>query len=204
MKKVVLGIAIMGSLILAGCTSQNNEHNSLDSTTIESSVSIESDSINISEKNNFGLTNEQMSYFDDFNKSVKNTIHDLESLNNRIKSSADVGIDDLSYLLVDVQDIEGNYLTLGGQNQNDIVTTLQENPLGFYQIAKNMIDNNREYTLTEAQGSLNQMISVTKEIATSNNLNSEQSRTLILYFLDNLSPKGTFLLARDNLANKFK
>jgi len=204
MKKMILGIAIMGGLTLAGCTSQNNEHNSLDSTTIESSVSIESDSINISEKNNFGLTNEQMSYFDDFNKSVKNTIHDLESLNNRIKSSADVGIDDLSYLLVDVQDIEGNYLTLGGQNQNDIVTTLQENPLGFYQIAKNMIDNNREYTLTEAQGSLNQMISVTKEIATSNNLNSEQSRTLILYFLDNLSPKGTFLLARDNLANKFK
>lgn len=204
MKKMILGIAIMGGLTLAGCTSQNNEHNSLDSTTIESSVSIESDSINISEKNNFGLTNEQMSYFDDFNKSVKNTIHDLESLNNRIKSSADVGIDDLSYLLVDVQDIEGNYLTLGGQNQNDIVTTLQENPLGFYQIAKNMIDNNREYTLTEAQGSLNQMISVTKEIATSNNLNSEQSRTLILYFLDNLSPKGTFLLVRDNLANKFK
>lgn len=204
MKKVILGVAIMGSLTLAGCTSQNNEHNSLDSTTIESSTSMESDSINISEKNNFGLTNEQMSNFDDFNKSVKNTIHDLESLNNRIKSSTVVGIDDLSYLLVDVQDIEGNYLTLGGQNQNDIVTTLQENPLGFYQIAKNMIDNNREYTLTEAQGSLNQMTSITKEIATSNNLNSEQSRTLILYFLDNLSPKGTFLLARDNLANEFK
>lgn len=167
MKKEIIFMSLTG-LVLSGCNESTNEDSSNELQSIE-------------------LSNEQTVSFNHYIDSINNTVSLINDLDFESDSTGQ-----LAEVLISVQDIEDAYLEAGGNQQSKIIDYLQNSSLGFYGIANNMVENSRDYTLTESHGSIKNLMSYTTEIIETYNLSKDNFDLVEDYFIDELNFEGTY------------
>lgn len=155
-------------LVLFGCSDNVNEESSNELQPLE-------------------LSEEKKGSFDQYIDSINNTVSLINDLDYESDSTGQ-----LADVLMSVQNIESAYLEAGGAQQSEIIDFLQNSNLGFYGIANNMVENTRDYTLTEAHGSIKNLMSYTTEIIESYSISKDDFDSVEDYFVDELNFEGTY------------
>ena len=200
MKKVYLGLMLL-IFFISGCSET-------DGVSIEENTSTEQTSESEIAKNELeelGLTYGQSIDFDNFCQAYSENISNLQEFDNEVQFYYD-SLDELSSgdILISVSSIESAYLDNGGEQQDKMVSVLQENTFSFYNIAKNMYEYQRGFTETEAAGNLIMILPFVEEIGVNYNLSENSVKQLKIYFLNNINSKGNFTPAIDEVMKEYE
>ena len=200
MKKVYLGLMLL-IFFISGCTET-------DGVSIEENIPTEQTSESEIAKNELeelGLTYGQSIDFDNFCQAYSENISNLQEFDNEVQFYYD-SLDELSSgdILISVSSIESAYLDNGGEQQDKMVSVLQENTFSFYNIAKNMYEYQRGFTETEAAGNLIMILPFVEEIGVNYNLSENSVKQLKIYFLNNINSKGNFTPAIDEVMKEYE
>lgn len=150
-----------------------------------------------------GLTYGQSIEFDEYVAAVSENIEGIQDFNFEVMNNyGSLTSTSTADILINTYSIETSYLNNGGKKQDDIVNFLQGGSTGFFHISESMYEYQREYTLTEAYGCLNTLLSFTKEIGMAYDLDDSNVKTLQKYFLNNINTKGNFIEAAETLLNE--
>lgn len=192
MKKILF--MIMAIFFLVGCQSNGaSEENDVE----------QPEANNELEK--LGLTYNQSLKFDEYVQAVSNSVEELQDFSFKVENDySNLKETDLADILISSSDIESAYADNGGQSKEDILNFLQESNTGFYGIANNLFEHKRGYTPTEAYACLSTLTSYAGELGKEYGLEEDDVKSLEKYFLKNITPKGNFIEARDELLDKRK